>query len=209
MARPKDAAAARRRLYPIIILAVGVFAVILFAGYTLFGSRRRALQSAPNDDADSNVDAAEVEDAPVLRRTAALAATGRDVDDVTQSRAVPATLDTLLRSNLGGVRRTAGPVHQGACREDLPGCCPRNPKHVLFFHSQKTGGSSVAEWLLANGKANGMRVMNKVESLKSNDYFCACRCARGWRPQGGRSGNPLAPFVWQFPQESCGWRQCV
>jgi len=134
MARPKDAAAARRRLYPSVILAVGVFAVILFAGYTLLGQGGVHLQSAPNDDADSNVDAAEVEDAPVLRRTAALAAIGRDVDDVTQSRAVPATLDALLRSNLGGVRRTAGPVHQSACTaKTFRGVALWQPKARLVF----------------------------------------------------------------------------
>ena len=99
-----------------------------------------------------------------------------EITDVTTSRVVPMTLQSLLHANSGDVRRTTSSLmHRGNCREDLPGCCPRNPKHVLFFHSQKTGGSSVAEWLLSNGKANGMRVMDKVESLKSNDYFCACR----------------------------------
>ena len=98
-----------------------------------------------------------------------------EITDVTTSNAVPLTLKSLLHSNSGGIRRTSGPMHRGNCREDLPGCCPRNPKHVLFFHSHKTGGSSVAEWLLSNGRANGMRAMDKVESLKSKDYFCACR----------------------------------
>ena len=212
MARPKDAAG-RSRTYMIALVAVLVICAALFSSLALLRSdKHRPASSRRESENDDSVEDEGDEDAALQRVGSAgqapLPAVRAEVDDVTTSRFVPATLQSLLRTNRD-VRRTGGPMHRGNCREDLPGCCPRNPKvrhvchslrpscacmpslsiamsaakpapfgpaqHVLFFHSQKTGGSSVAEWLLANGKANGMRVMDKVEALKTNDYFCACR----------------------------------
>lgn len=213
MARPKEVAG-RSRSYMIALVAVLVICAALLSSLALLRSERRRPASSRRESA--NDDAVEDEDGEAAPQRvsnaggqAPLPAVRAEVDDVTTSRFIPATLQSLLRTNRD-VRRTGGPMHRGNCREDLPGCCPRNPKvrdvcgclrpscaympslsmamgatrpaapfgpaqHVLFFHSQKTGGSSVAEWLLANGKANGMRVMDKVEALKTNDYFCACR----------------------------------
>lgn len=128
MPRPREWAG--RRFYAIALIAALLLAGILVSLALLPpGKIKQRISSLPplaeNDDGDDAEDAAVGDGAsgavaPVLRSA--------EVNDVTTSRVVPVTLQSLLRSNSGGARRTGGPMHRGNCRDDLPGCCPRNPK---------------------------------------------------------------------------------
>jgi hypothetical protein len=62
------------------------------------------------------------------------------------------------------------------CRADLPGCCPMKANKVLFFHSTKTGGTSVTRWLRENASARAWRLpppaVNETSVL--DNYNCGC-----------------------------------
>lgn len=130
MARPKELAGRSSRFYAIALISALLLAGILVSLALLPSGKRRVVTVPPpdNDDADEGEDEVSGSSVAPAPAVAAPSAMRIEVDDVTTSRFVPVTLQSLLRSNSGGARRTGGPMHRGNCRDDLPGCCPRNPK---------------------------------------------------------------------------------
>ena len=71
----------------------------------------------------------------------------------------------------------AKPSH---CREDLPGCCPKEVKHVVLLHIEKTGGTSLRQYLQGSlRKYFNTRSQVICNYLKQMPYQCEPSSAEG------------------------------